>query len=56
MSLNQTGTKNAGADHIVPLPRQAVTILRELFSLAVANDKTFVFPGMNKQTENGTVN
>jgi integrase len=42
--------------HIVPLPRQAVSILRELFSLAVAENKTFVFPGMNKQTENGTLN
>jgi integrase len=42
--------------HIVPLPRQAVTILRELFSLAFAENKTFVFPGMNKQTENGTLN
>lgn len=42
--------------HIVPLPRQAVTILRELFSVAIAENKTFVFPGMNKQTENGTLN
>jgi integrase len=42
--------------HIVPLPRQAVSILRELFPLAVAKNKTFVFPGMNKQTENGTLN
>ena len=42
--------------HIVPLPRQAVTILRELFSRAIAENKTFVFPGMNKQTENGSLN
>lgn len=42
--------------HIVPLPRQAVTILRELFSIAIAENKSFVFPGMNKQTENGTLN
>lgn len=42
--------------HIVPLPRQAVAILRELFSRAIAENKTFVFPGMNKQTENGTLN
>ena len=42
--------------HIVPLPRQAVAILRELLSLAVAENKAFVFPGMNKQTENGTLN
>lgn len=40
--------------HIVPLPRQAVVMLRELFALA--GDKKFVFPGMNKQTENGTLN
>jgi len=40
--------------HIVPLPRQAVEILRELKQLA--GDKKFVFPGMNKQTENGTIN
>lgn len=40
--------------HIVPLPRQAVEILRELKRLA--GDKKFVFPGMNKQTENGTIN
>lgn len=42
--------------HIVPLPRQAVAILRELFMLATAENKKFVFPGMNKQTENGTLN
>ena len=38
------------------LPRQAVAILRELFSVAIAENKTFLFPGMNKQTENGTLN
>ena len=42
--------------HIVPLPRQAVAILRDLFSRAIAENKSFVFPGMNKQTENGTLN
>lgn len=40
--------------HIVPLSCQAVAILRELKQLA--DEKTFVFPGMNKQTENGTIN
>ena len=41
--------------HIVPLPRQAVTILRELFSRAFAENKAFVFPEMSKQTD-GTLN
>jgi len=40
--------------HIVPLPRQAVELLSELKQLA--GDKKFVFPGLNKQTENGTIN
>jgi integrase len=40
--------------HIVPLPRQAIEILCELKQLA--GDKKFVFPGMNKQTENKTIN
>jgi integrase len=40
--------------HIVPLSHQALAILRELKRLA--GDKLFVFPGMNKQTENGTIN
>lgn len=40
--------------HIVPLPRQAVAILRELKQLAA--DKRFVFPGRNKQTANSTIN
>jgi integrase len=40
--------------HIVPLPRQAINILRKLKELA--GDKKFVFPGMNKQTENKTIN
>jgi integrase len=42
--------------HIVPLPHQAVTILRELFSLSIAANEKFLFPGMNKQTENGPLN
>lgn len=42
--------------HIVPLPHQAVTILRELFSLSITANKKFLFPGMNKQTENDTFN
>ena len=42
--------------HIVPLPRQAVVILRGLFAVAKANNKQFVFPGMNAQTANGTLN
>jgi integrase len=40
--------------HIVPLSRQAVEVLRELKRLA--GDKEFVFPGLNKQTENKTIN
>lgn len=40
--------------HIVPLSHQALAILRELKRLS--GDKLFVFPGMNKQTENGTIN
>lgn len=40
--------------HIVPLPRQAVEILRELKRLA--GDKLYVFPGLNKTTANGTIN
>ena len=40
--------------HIVPLTRQAIEILLELKQLA--GDKKFVFPGMNKQTQNGTIN
>jgi integrase len=40
--------------HIVPLPRQAVAVLRELKKLS--GDKKFVFPGMTKQTENKTIN
>jgi integrase len=39
---------------IVPLPRQAVEILRELKRLA--GEKEFVFPGLNKSTENRTIN
>lgn len=40
--------------HVVPLSTQAVAILRELFALS--GDKKFIFPGLNKQTENGTIN
>lgn len=40
--------------HIVPLSKQAIEILRELKQLA--GDKTFVFPGMNKQSKNKTIN
>lgn len=40
--------------HIVPLPCQAVELLRELKQLA--GERQFVFPGLNKQTENGTIN
>jgi integrase len=40
--------------HIVPLPRQAVEYLRELKHLA--GDKRFVFPGLNSQTANATIN
>jgi integrase len=40
--------------HIVPLPHQAVEVLRELQQLA--GNKSFVFPGVNKQTEHKTIN
>lgn len=40
--------------HIVPLSRQAITILRELKQMA--GEKPFVFPGLNAQTANGTIN
>ena len=40
--------------HIVPLPHQAVAILRELKILA--GDRKFVFPGLTKQTKNRTIN
>jgi integrase len=40
--------------HIVPLPRKAIAILRELKDLA--GDRRFVFPGLNKQTANTTIN
>jgi integrase len=40
--------------HYVPLSRQAVAILRKLKWLAA--DKPFVFPGLNTQTESGTIN
>ncbi len=40
--------------HIVPLSRQAVTILRELKQ--IAGEKHFVFPGLSSQTIDGTIN
>ncbi len=40
--------------HIVPLSHQAVAILKQL--QWIAGDKKFVFNGLNKQTENGTIN
>ncbi len=40
--------------HIVPLSRQAITILRQLKQMA--GEKAFVFPGLNAQTANGTIN
>lgn len=40
--------------HIVPLSRQAVTILRQLKQMA--GEKCFVFPSINTQTINGTIN
>ncbi|HEX2996533.1 MAG TPA: site-specific integrase, partial [Anaerolineales bacterium] len=40
--------------HIVPLSHQAVTILRQLKQMA--GEKHFVFPGLNKQTVDGTIN
>lgn len=40
--------------HIVPLSRQAITILRQLKQMA--GEKRFVFPGLNKQTADGSIN
>jgi len=40
--------------HIVPLSRQAVTILRQLKEMA--GEKRFVFPGLNSQSVNGSIN
>lgn len=40
--------------HIVPLSRQTITLLRQLKQMA--GEKRFVFPGLNKQTANGTIN
>jgi integrase len=40
--------------HLVPLSRQSVTILRQLKQMAGA--QPFVFPGLNAQTANGTIN
>jgi integrase len=40
--------------HLVPLSRQAVTILKQLKQMAGV--KRFVFPGLNSQTANGNIN
>ena len=40
--------------HVVPLSNQAVEVLRELKQLA--GHRQFVFPGLNTQTENKTIN
>jgi integrase len=40
--------------HIVPLSRQALTILRQLKQMA--GQKRFVFPALNKHAANGTIN
>lgn len=40
--------------HLVPLSRQAVAILRQLKQMA--GEKRFVFPGLNSQTANGSIN
>jgi integrase len=40
--------------HLVPLSRQAVAILRQLKQMA--GEHLFVFPGLNAQTANGTIN
>ena len=40
--------------HIVPLSRQAVTILKELKQMA--GERRFVFPGLSTQTLDGTIN
>jgi integrase len=43
-----------GRTHLVPLSRQAVTILQQLKQMAGA--KRYVFPGLNSQTEDGSIN
>jgi integrase len=40
--------------HFVPLSSQAVAVLRQLKNLA--GEKRFVFPGLNTQTADGTIN
>ncbi len=40
--------------HLVPLSRQSVAILRQLKQMA--GEKRFVFPGLNSQTVNGSIN
>jgi integrase len=40
--------------HIVPLSHQSMTILLQLKQMA--GEKCFVFPGLNMQTANGTIN
>lgn len=40
--------------HLVPLARQAVTILQQLRQMA--GEKPFVFPGLNLQTVDRTIN
>lgn len=40
--------------HLVPLSRQSVAILRQLKQMA--GEHLFVFPGLNSQTANGTIN
>ena len=48
------GRMKKGRTHIVPLSRQAVTILQQLKQMA--GEKRFVFPGLNSQTFDGTIN
>lgn len=40
--------------HLVPLSRQAVTVLQQLKQMA--GEKRFVFPGLNSQTADGSIN
>lgn len=40
--------------HLVPLSRQAITILQQLKQMA--GKKRFVFPGLNSQTADGSIN
>jgi integrase len=52
--IKKERVKRKRRPHIVPLPLQAISILRELKQLA--GNKEFLFPGLNKTTENGTIN